>query len=203
MKLILVRHGETEINKSGSTHLTGDEAMLTPKGKKQVLKNLELLQSNRAVQIFCSPEKRAIESAEILGKKLNLEPIILEEFRERNWGKWEGKNWDWIKQKLDKMGLDERYTFVPPDGESWKQMERRLKNGLSKIISHKFSQKGEFSKENPLEAVVAVVTHGGAMRGLMPILKNLPKEESFKYDFENGEAVIVNIDSEYVFSILE
>lgn len=40
MKLILIRHGETEINRGGLTHITRDEAGLTSEGKKQVLKNL-------------------------------------------------------------------------------------------------------------------------------------------------------------------
>lgn len=192
MKLIFIRHGETEVNKSGSTHRTDDEAGLTSKGKKQILDNLELLQSNEVQRIYCSPEKRAIQSAQILSEKLNLKLIILEELRERNWGEWEGKTWEWIKEKLDKMNLEERYTFIPLSGESWKQMEQRLKKALNKITS----AKGHSSEDSPLEAV-AVVTHGGAMRGLMPILKNSPKEESFKYDFKNGEAVIIEIDSGY------
>ncbi len=33
---------------------------------------------------------------------------------------------------------------------------------------------------------MAIVTHGGAIRALIPYLLDIPKEESFKYDPGNG-----------------
>jgi broad specificity phosphatase PhoE len=52
-------------------------------------------------------------------------------------------------------------------------MEDRLRTALDKICAVTASP-------------VAVVTHGGALRALMPIIKNQPKETSFNYDFENA-----------------
>ena len=35
-----------------------------------------------------------------------------------------------------------------------------------------------------------MVTHGGAIRALLPFLLDVPKEESFKYDPENASITI-------------
>ncbi len=74
------------------------------------------------------------------------------------------------------MDLKERYTFVPPNGESWELMNHRLKVALETI--------GSTNKN------VAVVTHGGAMRALMPLLMDMPKEHSFQFDFDNASITI-------------
>ena len=41
---------------------------------------------------------------------------------------------------------------------------------------------------------VAIFTHGGALRGLMPILENAPKESSFQYNFNNASVTIFDYD---------
>lgn len=40
------------------------------------------------------------------------------------------------------------------------------------------------------EKCVCIVTHAGALRGSMPILKNKEKGISFQYEFENGSITI-------------
>lgn len=178
-RLIFIRHGQTDENLSETLHVhTDEEKGLNEQGIQQIKKVAEVCRVNNVDVIFCSSEKRAIESAEIIAKSLGLEtPIVLPEFLERNWGDWEGKSWDEVEEKLSKMTLEERYTFIPPHGESWQQMEERLKQGLEKIINGKWKN-------------IAVVTHGGALRGLIPILKNAPKQISFIYQFRNASITI-------------
>jgi broad specificity phosphatase PhoE len=62
------------------------------------------------------------------------------------------------------------YLFLPPQGESRQQFETRLINSLTTLIRQN-------SKDN-----LVIITHGGAIRALMPYLLGVPKEESFKYD---------------------
>ena len=182
MRLIFIRHGETEVNIQGKIHFTGDDTGLTAKGIEQIKHTLSVLRRNKAEKVYCSPEKRAEQSAKIITNALRLPLEILKELRERNWGKWEGRHWSGVKEKLDKMGLNERYSFVPPRGESWKQMEERLKNDLKTITSGK-------------EKCVCIVTHAGALRGLMPILMNEELSISLKYDFDNGSVTIFDYEN--------
>lgn len=78
------------------------------------------------------------------------------------------------------MAIEDRYKFVPPNGESWEQMEDRLKTAVRLIRSG--------------EGTAAIVSHGGALRGLMPILKEEPLETSLGYDFKNASVTIFDDD---------
>ncbi|HEV7423931.1 MAG TPA: histidine phosphatase family protein [Candidatus Paceibacterota bacterium] len=173
MKLLFIRHAETQTNVNQLTHKTGDPIGLTELEQKQAQQLTKVCKEEKVEIVFFSPEQRAVETAEIIAKELNIDLKILQELAERNWGEWEGKPWVEIETVLYPMTLEQRYTFVPPNGESWEQMEARLKQGLDKIIKSDYVN-------------VGVITHEGALRGLMPILLNSLKETSFKYHFENG-----------------
>lgn len=123
--------------------------------------------------IFCSAENRALETANIIAEGSDLKSIIIEELGERDWGDWASKPWEEIEAKLTPMSLKERFDFIPPKGESWQQMEDRLLKAVEHIAAGNY-------------ATVAIVTHSGALRALMPALKNEPRETSFQYNFQNA-----------------
>ncbi len=120
---------------------------------------------------------------------MGIDHRIINELHERSWGSWLGRRWVEVKEMLEEMSVEERFSFIPPQGESWQQMEARLSNCLSNIIEEAQIKKVE---------CVAVVTHGGALRGLIPILKNALKDSSFKYEFENASVTIFDyVDGEF------
>ena len=178
-RFIFIRHGQTHENVEGKMHVHKEEEHgLNEKGKAQIESLAVALKENNVGAVFTSPEVRAVESAAIVSKQLGLpQPIVMKELIERNWGEWQGKPWHDVEDELETMTIEERYTFIPPGGESWKQMEKRLVRALETIM------------DNDAEDV-AIVTHAGAIRGLMPILKDAPKEISFMYDFHNASATI-------------
>jgi len=85
MKVLAVRHGKVdhvdmksvikEIEKSKEKVFP--EPQLNPKGKKQIQELAKVLEDRHIVAIYSSPNKRAQESAEIIGKKLTI-PIIID-----------------------------------------------------------------------------------------------------------------------------
>jgi len=173
MKILFIRHAETPINVSKLTHKTDDPVGLTELGQKQAQQLTKVCKDEGVEIIFSSPEQRAVETAEIIATELKISLEVIKELAERNWGEWEGKAWPEIEAVLKPMALEERYTFIPPKGESWQQMEVRLKNGLDSIIGREYG-------------TVGVITHEGALRGIMPLVLNTPKDSSFKYHFENA-----------------
>lgn len=186
MKLLLIRHGQTEVNASGSMHTLNDYAGLSEIGLRQAQNLIRVCKDHGVQMLYSSNENRAKQTAEIIAVGLGIKNNPTNALHERNWGEWEGRTWAEIKNELDTMNLQQRYTFVPPSGESWQQMETRLKQCVDKIIAD-----GESTQVN----AVAIVTHGGALRGLMPILKDTPKEVSLKYDFENASVTIFEYKS--------
>ncbi len=91
MKLIIIRHGETEENKQGiiQGHLPGT---LSEEGIEQAKKVADRLKDEEIDYIFSSDSDRAKHTAEEITKFHQDIPFELkEELRERNWGKFEGK----------------------------------------------------------------------------------------------------------------
>ncbi|MBI3420458.1 MAG: histidine phosphatase family protein [Candidatus Sungbacteria bacterium] len=182
-RMIFVRHGETQINSSGLIHNVDDPNGLTACGEERVRQIIGALKSHEPEIFYSSPEKRAIETAGRIAQDFGLEVNALPEFRERDWGEWSGKTWADVEEKLNVMSLQRRYTFVPPGGESWQQAERRVKEGLRKITSSQHKN-------------IAIVTHGGMLRILMPMLKDSPLETSFRYNFQNCSLTIFDWDGD-------
>lgn len=180
-KLLLIRHGETEINQTGNIHKANDSAKSTALGRKQAQEAANLCKREHVTKICTSPEIRAQQTATIVAHYLQEDIHILDDLRERNWGEWSQFSWEQIKSRLEKMSFQERYTFSPPGGESWKDMEQRLQQAIELI-------KGEQGDS------VAVITHGGAIRALLPILLNRKREESFQIDPGNGEVLIFSFN---------
>jgi|CXWL01.1.fsa_nt_gi broad specificity phosphatase PhoE len=181
-RLILVRHGETDINTKGVLHRSEDLEPLSEIGRGQIRQTAEKLKDYSPKGLCSSKEVRAIQSGEIISEVLELELETIDGLQERNWGDFSGKPWTEVQAILDPMTLEERYTFVPPNGESWKQFEDRLVKVISELAE---KHKGE---------TIVVVTHGGAIRALMPYLLTAPKEESFKHNPDNASLTIFSTE---------
>jgi len=181
-KLILIRHGETDKNVHNSLHATNDSESLNSNGIQQIRLTGNKLISLSPSKIYSSKERRAIESAKILSESLKVPFKLINGMEERNWGIFTGKPWDDVKKILDPMTLDERYNYLPPNGESWKTFETRLISAIKKIV------------DTNSEQTIVVVTHGGAIRTLIPYLLNIPREESFKYNPDNASIYVFNYD---------
>lgn len=179
-RLILIRHGKTQTNVIGKIHKYFDTEELTQNGVTQIEKTAKAIEKENPSIIFCSHEKRARQSAQIISKKLGVPLVEVSSLEERNWGDYAGLSFQEIKVKagMNNMSLDERYNFAPPNGESWKETEIRLLKSLNKLIA-----------ENEGKTIV-LITHGGSIRILMPHLLGVGREESFKYDPDNASISI-------------
>jgi broad specificity phosphatase PhoE len=177
-RLILVRHGETDKNTSNSLHSANDPEKLNEKGRQQILLTAKKLKEYAPIKVYASKEIRAAESAKIISGTLNIPIKKVNGLEERNWGALTGRPWGDIKKILDPMSLTQRYEYVPEDGESWKTFEERLVKTIRTIT------------DEDRDKTVIVVTHGGAIRALIPCLLNIPREESFKFDPQNASISI-------------
>lgn len=181
MKVLFIRHGQTNVNVQSKVHNQNDEIGLDEIGVQQAHKVAEVCFRENIDELYCSPEKRAVQTAEAIGAMSDLTPNIVQQLGERRWGDWSGRPWSEIEARLIGMDLNQRYNFIPPNGESWRAMDIRLKQVVSDIVSSGAS-------------TIAIVTHGGALRALMPILKNDSKQTSFQYNFANASITSFDYD---------
>ncbi len=159
--LLLIRHGETAANVTGTWQGSTDSP-LTERGRLQAqLLASRLASENRAVSaIYTSPLGRAQQTALILAALLGDPPVVTDPgLAEFHLGEWEGLSYDDLrfeKRLWERMRLDP--TFAPPGGESAKQFAIRLTTSLRAI-----------AERHPGQTTI-VVSHGGALGTALALL---------------------------------
>jgi len=90
-EIIIIRHGETEWNKTGRFQGHSDIA-LSQEGRAQAAALGRNLAGDDVDAIYASDLTRAMETAAPLAKRFGLEVIPDAALRELNFGAWEGRN---------------------------------------------------------------------------------------------------------------
>ncbi len=164
-----IRHGKTAGNLEGRYIGRTDED-LCPEGRKNLLENLY----PEAEIIFASPMKRCKETASIIYPGRDY--IEIEEFREIDFGLFEGKNYAELNGNPDYQAwIDSGGTIAFPKGESRIDFIERNLKGYEKMCS--------IIKEKNVTQV-SVIAHGGTA---MAILANVLGGDYFDYQIKNGE----------------
>lgn len=110
---------------------------LTNLGKEQAnnigIKLKEELSKDSVYVMYSSDLKRAKQTAEIVAKHLNLEPVINEALRERNLGSAVGKSVQWLRENQTawEKTIDDRCV---PDAESRRETWKRLEPFYNDIM---------------------------------------------------------------------
>lgn len=89
--LYFVRHGEGQDNVARQFSYKRVDRSLTERGRLQATQTADYLAGRPIDGIFCSPMKRAHETALIIARRLGKELTVLEEFREVNVGDLDGQ----------------------------------------------------------------------------------------------------------------
>ena len=150
MKIYVVRHGQTELNKKGVFNGRIDEG-LSDEGIKQAEKTkLEI--PNNIKHIYCSPLKRTRETAEILNSELHAPISFHDELQEIDAGTYNGQP---LVGEFEKKHKSLQYDWRPNGGESFEDVKKRVLKFLKEInLKNKDSKDGE----------ILIVTHGGIIR---------------------------------------
>ncbi|MPQ47072.1 alpha-ribazole phosphatase [Marinifilum sp. N1E240] len=127
-------------------------------------------------QIFTSPLNRAKKLAtDIFGDKVQEEKRLME----LNFGDWEGKVWDEIKDPLFPAWMEDFVNKKCSNGESFVMLRDRVLEFWNEV------------KAKDCERI-AIFSHGGVMRTINAIDKNIKLEDSFNEPTpEFGEVVII------------
>jgi broad specificity phosphatase PhoE len=185
MILLIVRHGETDYNKTKRVQGT-QQIPLNERGKNQALQVAKSLRQFKITHIYCSGLVRARETAEIINSSFSLPIVKDNRLNERNWGNWESKKRDEILkpgENFENIWSEENLDANPHQGETTRELMKRCVDFLYWII------------ENHAESdVILVVTHAGPMRMIRGIIKGLQDEEYLRRDIKNGQILIVKYE---------
>ena len=123
MRLLIVRHGETEGN-LGSI-LAGPEDSLNSNGKAQAQALSESLKNERIEAIFSSPYSRARETAEAIAKNhQDAQFIVDNDLREMELGSYLNKKYDEVD-----------WEKMPPDVEPRTSTYARAKKAIERALA--------------------------------------------------------------------
>jgi alpha-ribazole phosphatase len=107
--------------------------------------------------VFSSDLGRCLETTKILFPQRI--PEIISDFREMNFGKWEGKTYiELANDPLYEKWINDFYMFQPPEGESFKDFSQRVTRGWIKVKT----RLDELQKSR-----ATIVTHGGVVKYLL------------------------------------
>ena len=162
--------------------MAGEQDSPSPKGLTQLSHIARVCHEEDVKVVVHSTLPRAAIAADMLAEILSLPSIAQRGLEERNFGEWERWDWPKISFELSKLSLESRYTFKPPGGESWQEMEARVRAVLSDIAALKHDS-------------VAIVTHAGTMRVLLTILDVKSKLAAINYVPALGKCVIEEFDT--------
>lgn len=185
-RLILVRHGETEWNKS-LRYQGQSDVPLSEYGIEQAARVGECLAGEKIDVIYSSDLSRARVTAEIIASRhgtVEIRQSVL--LREIDFGEAEGMVFAEIKQRYPGIASDFRAwaTRSPavqvPGGESIAQLAARVARFAEKIKEH---QPGE---------TVLVVAHGGSLQVLICMLLGIGLEHWFQVRLSNASVTIMD-----------
>ena len=179
LKLLLIRHGETEGNKLKRYIGKRTDEPLCPEEESR----LEQLDYPAVQAVYASPMLRCTQTARILfpGKKLN----IIDELAECDFGEFENKNYKELSgDPRYQAWIDSNGILAFPGGESKDECATRNLEGFQRAVS-------ACIREEITEA--ALVVHGGTIMNIMEQYA-LPKKEFYEWHVGNGCGYLVELD---------
>ena len=175
MRLIIVRHGESEADIL-NVHEGRADFHLTERGHIQASALAKYVKENYEVdRIYASPLKRAYETAQHISEEIGVSIIKEDLLMEFNNG---------LIARLTREEADEKYPYVPDlpiheavyEQESKLEFRHRAEMAISKIISEAKKEEEALSQDKK-EITVLVVSHGGMINQLFHALLKLPIED--------------------------
>lgn len=179
-RIVLVRHGETAANLqrrfAGRT-----DVELTESGRAQADALGERFRSVRVDALHVSPLRRCAQTAEPIVASTGLEPRVVPEIRELDFGDWEMLDLDEVRER-DPDGFARWISddAVPvPGGESWAQLGARVGEWWAEVAEQHEGQ------------TVLGVTHGGVILWLARHVAHAPFEAMIAFEIDPSSITIL------------
>ncbi len=159
-RVYLIRHGTTDLS-AEDRFSGGTDVDLSEEGRWQASCLAKRLADDNITAIYCSPMRRAVETASIIGKPNQLDPITREGLREIHHGHWETLSRSDVEGQFPEeyaAWLEDPFTFAPQGGESGVMVMARALPVIREIVIDHSGQ------------TVAVVSHKATIRLILSSL---------------------------------
>lgn len=188
MKLIFIRHGQTDEN-AAHCYLGHYDASLNETGREQLIELATQLKHSILTNgiLYSSDLSRTMESAQIIGSALQLEPIPVFALRELDFGDWDCKTYETITEKeaerFEKW-IYNPFEMNPPNGETLHQLGIRFDRWLNETLLHTYE-------------TIIVVSHGGPIRWFLSKWIQQDKNEFWNVKgIKLGKGIVAEFDTQ-------
>lgn len=190
--IYIVRHGYSIANEK-NLFLGHGDMDLTEKGKLQAEVASEYLSSLKPDVIYSSDLKRAYHTSLPTSKKLGLEVIKDQRFREIDAGEWDFMPFlDWIKnypEEFKKWG-DDKYNARCVGGETILELKDRVVSAVEDVAKkHDGKTVMIFSHANPIQVLSAYAT--GDFKKNIDKIGDPPNVSTTKIEYDNGKLTLI------------
>ena len=185
MKLYLVRHGQTDMNKE-KLYYGWTDCPINDVGRKQAETLHQYFKNVNCHKVITSDLKRSVETAEIITKGQN---VVLEKrqaFRELNFGLWEGKHYKEYPEAFEQWGKDWK-SFCMPEGEAFFTFYERIRKELENVI-----------QQTPEDNTVLLVTHNGVMSAMLCVLTGAGYDGFWRFFLEQETYSLVSVRNGFI-----
>ena len=163
-EIIIIRHGETEWNKTGRFQGHSD-VPLSAEGRAQAAMLGENLAVDHVDMIYASDLTRAMETAAPLAARFGLPVISDPQLRELNFGAWEGRNFNDVNAEnpnaMKNFYTDPEQADIP-ESEPFPEFQRRIAGRVREIVAQERGKR------------IVIVSHGASIRILLADLLSMP-----------------------------
>lgn len=135
--ILLVRHGQTDSNINGY-YMGWSNEDLNQEGYAQARKLAARLADLPISAIYCSPLKRAYNTALIIAEPHRMKTEVVQDLIEMQLGDWQGLHIDEIARgwpELWKQWRTDPSDVTTPNGESFQQVVARVTRTFEKIVA--------------------------------------------------------------------
>ena len=194
MRIILVRHGETDANKEGRFQGASD-APLNQTGLSQAQALGRRLSSEQIVAVYSSPQTRAMQTATPIAESRSLPIQAVEGLRELDIGELDGLHGPDLRERYPHILEQWRINvgaLTMPGGESIVGLQERTWNAILHI------------RDRHSEGTVAAVSHNFAIQSILlkalgMDLRNFQRIRQdlaaiTELDFSNGNPVLRSLN---------
>lgn len=175
-KVIIMRHGETEWNRSGKQQ--GQKGSpLTEKGHNQARQVAEIVKIFWIHRLFTSPLDRAMQTAHVVSQRINLEPKVDQRLMECSFGLCEGLTRTDIDQQYPGLWAareKSKWTFRWPGGESYADVYDRVCDFISDCLL------------SESKGTTGIVAHETLNKVLIGRLIDLPRKDIIRLRHPNN-----------------
>lgn len=160
--LFVVRHGENPANINREFSYKLIDYSLTPKGVRQAEETAAFFRDKDIHEVWSSPLKRALETAEIIAAPHGLPVGLVEGFRENNVGDLEkevptDENWA-LHDRIIADWFAGRHDATFPGGEDFHTLIRRVREGIVEVLGEDADARGDRR--------IVIVAHGGVKNAI-------------------------------------